>query len=88
MVKPPPLHDPGDSALEVGPPSTAAAGVKGVKVALAHATSEIGLARTAKVLTKINQVDGFDCQGCAWPDPAAGQRHHAEFCENGAKAIA
>ena len=37
---------------------------------------------------KLNQADGFDCQGCAWPDPAPGHRHTAEFCENGAKAVA
>ena len=29
----------------------------------------MGVARTAQTLTKLNQVDGFDCQGCAWPDP-------------------
>ena len=35
----------------------------------------------------INQKDGFDCPGCAWPEPD-GERSHAEFCENGAKAVA
>ena len=36
-------------------------------------------------LFKVNQPQGFDCPGCAWPDP-----QHAssfEFCENGAKAV-
>ena len=42
--------------------------------------------RTARTLALVNQDDGFDCMGCAWPDPA--KRHHAEFCENGAKAVA
>jgi molybdopterin-dependent oxidoreductase alpha subunit len=46
----------------------------------------MGVTRTARTLSAINQTDGFDCMGCAWPDPA--QRHHAEFCENGAKAVA
>ena len=34
----------------------------------------------------MNQPDGFDCPGCAWPDP----KHTSsfEFCENGAKAVA
>ncbi|RVH78171.1 hypothetical protein CN074_13965 [Sinorhizobium medicae] len=34
---------------------------------------------------KANQPEGFDCPGCAWPDP----KHNSsfEFCENGAKAI-
>jgi molybdopterin-dependent oxidoreductase alpha subunit len=45
----------------------------------------MGVSRTARTLAAINQRDGFDCMGCAWPDPA--DRHHAEFCENGAKAV-
>ncbi|MBA2744334.1 MAG: FdhF/YdeP family oxidoreductase, partial [Chthoniobacterales bacterium] len=36
---------------------------------------------------KVNQKDGFDCQSCAWPSPDH-HRQVAEFCENGAKAIA
>jgi molybdopterin-dependent oxidoreductase alpha subunit len=39
-----------------------------------------------RALTAANQVDGFDCPGCAWPDPAT--RHRLELCENGVKAIA
>jgi molybdopterin-dependent oxidoreductase alpha subunit len=37
-------------------------------------------------LLSANQPDGFDCPGCAWPDP----KHTSsfEFCENGAKAVA
>ena len=34
----------------------------------------------------VNQKDGFDCPGCAWPDP--NHRTSFEFCENGAKAVA
>ena len=34
----------------------------------------------------MNQQRGYDCPGCAWPDPD--RRHHVEFCENGAKAVA
>ncbi len=39
----------------------------------------------AKTLLRNNQPDGFDCPGCAWPDP----KHTSafEFCENGAKAV-
>lgn len=38
-----------------------------------------------KTLLRTNQPEGFDCPGCAWPDP----RHTSsfEFCENGAKAV-
>ena len=39
----------------------------------------------SKSLLSMNQPEGFDCPGCAWPDP----RHTSsfEFCENGAKAV-
>ena len=37
-------------------------------------------------LTYVNQPDGFDCPGCAWPEPKSPGR--LEFCENGAKAVA
>jgi len=48
----------------------------------------MGVRRSARTLLKINQVGGFDCPGCAWPEPAPSHRQHAEFCENGAKAVA
>jgi molybdopterin-dependent oxidoreductase alpha subunit len=40
----------------------------------------------AATLGCMNQPEGFDCPGCAWPDP----KHTSsfEFCENGAKAVA
>ncbi|MET0272041.1 MAG: molybdopterin-dependent oxidoreductase, partial [Phenylobacterium sp.] len=37
-------------------------------------------------LLHMNQPDGFDCPGCAWPDPKHASSF--EFCENGAKAVA
>jgi len=39
----------------------------------------------SRALLSMNQPEGFDCPGCAWPDP----RHTSsfEFCENGAKAV-
>jgi molybdopterin-dependent oxidoreductase alpha subunit len=38
-------------------------------------------------LSRLNQFDGIDCPGCAWPDP---DHHRAlnEYCENGVKAVA
>jgi molybdopterin-dependent oxidoreductase alpha subunit len=40
----------------------------------------------SRALLSMNQPHGFDCPGCAWPDP----KHTSsfEFCENGAKALA
>jgi molybdopterin-dependent oxidoreductase alpha subunit len=39
----------------------------------------------SKVLLSMNQPSGFDCPGCAWPDPF--HTSSFEFCENGAKAV-
>ena len=48
----------------------------------------MGPVRTLRTLARINQVGGFDCPGCAWPEPDPDKRKHIEFCENGAKAVA
>ncbi|MVU76165.1 FdhF/YdeP family oxidoreductase [Nocardia sp. ET3-3] len=82
-----PKSDIDESKLEVTAPKTAAAGVKAVTVALERAVEEMGVARTARTLARVNQRHGFDCPGCAWPEPT-GRRRPAEFCENGAKAVA
>src|ERR1700761_4254222 len=87
MTKRPPVPGTGldESALEVTKPKPHAAGFPAVRSALAHGVREMGVARTAKAVSRVNQASGFDCMGCAWPDPD--KRHHAEFCENGAKAV-
>jgi len=41
--------------------------------------------RDTPILLQVNQPQGFDCPGCAWPDPREGSSF--EFCENGAKAV-
>ncbi len=83
-----PLADIDERDVEVGQPKKVAAGIPGVAVSMKRAVESMGIARTARTLLKLNQVDGFDCQGCAWPDPDPSHRHTAEFCENGAKAVA
>ncbi len=64
-----------------------AAGIPAVLVSLQRGIEQMGVARTALSLAKLNQRKGFDCPGCAWPE-TPGHRKHAEFCENGAKAVA
>lgn len=49
--------------------------------------SELGVLRGVSALSHLNQFDGFDCPGCAWPDPDQ-DRSVNEYCENGVKAIA
>jgi formate dehydrogenase major subunit len=86
MARKAPQNDPGDDNLRVGHAKEWAAGVPGVAVALRDAVNQMGVRRSAQTLLKLNQKDGFDCPGCAWPE--ADKRHIAEFCENGAKAVA
>ncbi len=76
------------TGLELKEPSNYAAGAYGVKVALDHAISEMGAVRAFQTLAKMNQKSGFDCPGCAWPDPDDKRSVIAEYCENGAKALA
>jgi molybdopterin-dependent oxidoreductase alpha subunit len=80
------MSSPEDGDLTVGRPQRSAAGLSGVVHGLAPGLTQMGVRRSARTLLKINQVGGFDCPGCAWPEPA--HRQHAEFCENGAKAVA
>jgi molybdopterin-dependent oxidoreductase alpha subunit len=88
MARKPPRDDSGDQELTVSVPKQAAAGLPGVGHGLAAGLAQMGVRRTALTLLRINQPDGFDCPGCAWPEPGPKERSHAEFCENGAKAVA
>jgi molybdopterin-dependent oxidoreductase alpha subunit len=75
------------TGIEVKPLSKAAGGVPAVLNTMKFAWREMGAMRGARTLLQLNQKDGFDCPGCAWPDPD-GERSHTEFCENGAKHVA
>ena len=68
------------------PPPTSAAGLPALVHVAAEVAGKLGVVRGVRTAVRINQQDGFDCPGCAWPDPA--HRHVAEFCENGVKAVA
>ena len=75
-----------DIPLKLGEPKTTAAGIPAVISSAKHSLKKMGLTNTIKTLRMVNQQDGFDCPGCAWPDPD--HRSSFEFCENGAKAVA
>src|SRR5438270_7136453 len=68
-------------------PAAVAGGVPAVVSSIKHALGEAGLVRGTRLLARLNQFEGYDCPGCAWPDPDD-RRGTFEFCENGAKAIA
>lgn len=71
----------------VGPPKKIAGGIPAIISSMKHAIGEAGMIRGTRELLHLNQMKGFDCPGCAWPDPDD-HRAITEFCENGAKAIA
>jgi molybdopterin-dependent oxidoreductase alpha subunit len=64
----------------------AAGGLTALAASARHLQRDGALLRGAKALLAMNQPEGFDCPGCAWPEPA--HRSRFEFCENGAKAMA
>ncbi|HZS09688.1 MAG TPA: FdhF/YdeP family oxidoreductase [Blastocatellia bacterium] len=71
----------------VSPRAKSAAGLPSILRTMDVSLKEMGVGRSLKTLLQVNQKDGFDCQSCAWPNPD-GDRHRAEFCESGAKAVA
>ena len=85
MTKTPMDADAGYPDLHVGKVHDWAVGVPAILHSMEPALLKMGVARTAKLFTSMNQKDGFDCMSCAWPDPE--HRSVAEFCENGAKAV-
>ena len=75
------------SNIQISEPKDWAAGVPAVVSAYKNVSAKVGPIKGSRLLNQVNQIKGFDCPGCAWPDPL-GERSHFEFCENGAKAIA
>src|SRR5215204_7472593 len=86
MAKRPPTADIDEARVRVTGKKKSAVGIPGVMHAVQYSIEQMGVLRSAQTLLKVNQKDGFDCPGCAWPEED--KRHIAEFCENGAKAVA
>jgi molybdopterin-dependent oxidoreductase alpha subunit len=82
----PTTEDVTDEHVRISAPQDKAAGLRSVAASLRTSFDQMGVADSARALLRLNQPDGFDCPGCAWPDPAHAKR--AEFCENGAKHVA
>ena len=77
-----------DDDLEVSAPRTKAAGIPSVVSSFVHMHRHgHSIPSAMRILSHMNQTDGFDCPGCAWPDPDD-RAALTEFCENGAKAAA
>ncbi|TDB68019.1 FdhF/YdeP family oxidoreductase [Arundinibacter roseus] len=76
------------TGLQVEGRKAVAAGLTAVGISLRMVIEEAGVVRGNKALLKMNQKGGFDCPSCAWPDPDEHRSPVAEYCENGAKALA
>ena len=74
--------------VDVSDPPRIAGGFGAIVATTRHLWRDTGLRRGGKALLAMNQEGGFDCPGCAWPEPPARDRPRLEFCENGAKAVA
>ena len=75
------------NAPKLSKPKNSAAGIPAVISTAKYGLGNMGVLGSIKNLTRVNDFNGFDCPGCAWPDPDK-HRSFAEFCENGAKAVA
>jgi molybdopterin-dependent oxidoreductase alpha subunit len=67
-------------------PKNSAAGIPAVISTMKYGIRNMGVINSISKLSKVNDFHGFDCPGCAWPDPDS-HRSFVEFCENGAKAV-
>jgi molybdopterin-dependent oxidoreductase alpha subunit len=76
------------TGIETSKPATEAAGFTAVFSSMKHVFGAMPVKRGLKSILKLNQKGGVDCPSCAWPDPDGERSKIAEYCENGAKAIA
>src|SRR3984885_9104145 len=74
-----------DNVAGIGEYEGAAAGWGALKAVADAVRGQMAVVKETHGLLTMNQPHGFDCPGCAWPDP----KHTSsfEFCENGAKAV-
>ena len=75
-----------DKPPNLSSPKNSAAGIPAVISTMKYGIKNMGVINSITKLSKVNDFHGFDCPGCAWPDPDS-HRSFAEFCENGAKAV-
>jgi len=75
--------------IKITKPMDTAVGVTAVTSSFANGFGQMDWIKCSKAFLNLNQTKGFDCPSCAWPDPKpSGRSSIAEYCENGAKAVA
>jgi molybdopterin-dependent oxidoreductase alpha subunit len=75
-----------DGVLRVDRNDRPAGGIEAILTTVGQTARKLGARRGLRTLRRLNQEEGFDCPGCAWPEPA--ERSRLEFCENGVKHVA
>ncbi len=73
------------STVGIAPYGGSAGGWGALKAVADALRGQMSVKQDVIALFKVNQPQGFDCPGCAWPDPQ--HTSSFEFCENGAKAV-
>jgi molybdopterin-dependent oxidoreductase alpha subunit len=76
------------TGLKIGAPKKKAVGIPAITSSIEQAFKWMNPTDAVRTMFKINQKGGFDCPGCAWPDPDDDRSAIGEYCENGVKAIA
>lgn len=76
-----------ETDVSITSPKTWAVGVPAVAGPLRYSLEQTTVRRTALTPLNLNRTKGFDCPGCAWPEPGLALRHRNEYCENGAKYV-
>lgn len=73
--------------LEISKAKTKSVGMPAILESFRHMQRYMDMPKALKASMKMNQKGGFDCPGCAWPDPEDKRSVIAEYCENGIKAM-
>ncbi|NNC84043.1 MAG: FdhF/YdeP family oxidoreductase, partial [Flavobacteriales bacterium] len=85
----PHAHNPlREEPIKVGDPHTDSAGLGALTSVGKQVVKYMRPGEAVKLMAQLNQKGGFDCPGCAWPDPDDDRATLSEYCENGIKAIA
>jgi len=74
--------------LKITNPPQNSVGLGALKSVFQQVNKYMNPVDAVKIMSKLNQKGGFDCPGCAWPDPDDERTMLGEFCENGMKAMA
>ncbi len=83
-------HRPPQSSdsFEISTPKEKSVGMPAVVESLRQMNKYMDMPKALRASLKMNQKGGFDCPGCAWPDPDDERSPLGEYCENGIKALA